>query len=58
MMVHFKNALVADGAVMGSRWFWLDTFLADAHSLWDEATFGWIARWYSQAHIVVETNIN
>ena len=28
VVIHLEDATVADAAVMGSGWFWLDTFLA------------------------------
>lgn len=58
MMIHFKDALVADGTMMRPRWLWLDTFLAYAHSLWDQATLRRITRWHSHTHIVMEADIN
>jgi len=58
MMIHLENTFVADRTVMCSGWLWLDAFLADAHSLRDKASLGWITCWYSYAHIIMKADVN
>lgn len=58
MMIHLEDTFVADRTMMCSGWLWFNTFLADAHSLWDKASLRWISRRHSHAHIIMKTDIN